>query len=86
MSVEVQHGIAGRSRDDDGQVVTCLCGKEMFFRDCWSCDGEGGHDGEWLKEHNAPLWFDDDDWEPCDICQGERGWWTCYSFWSEDDQ
>lgn len=35
--------------------------------ECWNCGGEGYRD---LYEED-PLWFDQDDIEECEICQGK---------------
>jgi hypothetical protein len=43
------------------------CGHECFSRSCWSCGGEGGHDGY----EEDPLWYDPGDIIPCDACRGE---------------
>ncbi len=41
--------------------------------ECDDCGGEGGRDGEELMQED-PLWYDIDDWEPCQTCHGKGGW------------
>lgn len=36
----------------------------------------GGRDGDDLMEED-PLWYDEDDWEDCDICRGAGGYREC---------
>lgn len=43
--------------------------------DCWSCGGEGGHDGY----EEDPLWYDEGDVIPCDICHGKGGFLLCWA-------
>jgi hypothetical protein len=48
----------------------------MTWEDCWSCGGEGGRDGDELMSED-PLWYSPDDYEVCDVCEGEGGFWIC---------
>lgn len=51
----------------------CCC--EMIWHECENCGGEGvsGHDcGE-----DACCCLYPEDNMPCDICDGEGGWWEC---------
>lgn len=45
------------------------CGHQCFCRTCGDCGGEGGHDGY----EQDPLWYDQGDMIPCDMCHG-FGW------------
>lgn len=50
-----------------------------------------GDETDWVRCHNAfcddgctrphewddPLWYDPDDVEKCDVCNGAGGWWRC---------
>ncbi len=44
---------------------------------CEQCDDGYTADGE-LHEQD-PLWYDEDDTEPCDSCHGAGGWFVCIS-------
>lgn len=61
---------------DDYEPFCEICGSSMFYEDCWHCGGAGGKDGDELMQED-PLWYDEDDWEDCDICDGKGGWWIC---------
>lgn len=43
--------------------------------DCWSCGGDGFHE---LCDDD-PMYYDEDDVETCDICDGKGGWTACIS-------
>lgn len=61
-------------------IETEICKKcgccEMEWVECWNCGGEGGRDGEELMMED-PLWYSEDDFEECDICNGKGGWNVC---------
>lgn len=64
--------------DYDELEATCeICSQEMDWVSCWNCGGEGGFDGEYLM-NSDPLWYDMDDWEDCDVCEGHGGRWMCF--------
>lgn len=54
------------------------CGAEMDRIECDACGGEGGRDGDQLMEED-PLWYDGVEWEDCEDCHGEGGYWLCLS-------
>lgn len=63
--------------EDDAAYPTCeVCGSLLEHEDCWQCGGKGGRDGEDLMDED-PFWYDEDDWEECDICEGKGGYWVC---------
>lgn len=68
--------INDRDDDDSEQVPRCShCGGDMEWVECEECD-----DGETplgLLHDLDPLWYDEDDTEPCETCEGEGGWWRC---------
>lgn len=47
----------------------------MDWSDCANCGGEGETE---LYELD-PLWYDEDDVEDCDWCQGSGGYWACFT-------
>ena len=51
----------------------CKCCSQDWI-ECWDCGGEGYHDDMWESD---PLWYDQDDIETCDICDGKGGWKGC---------
>lgn len=53
---------------------TCtVCGAPMEWQDCWNgCD-----DGYFDLYDEDPLWYDEDDVQACDICDGKGGYWVC---------
>ena len=57
-----------------GEFPVCsVCGIPMEWQDCWNgCD-----DGLFSPYDEDPLWYDEDDTEVCDICEGKGGWWVC---------
>lgn len=63
---------------DEREQYCSVCGAYMEWVDCWNCDGKGGRDGDDLMEED-PLWYDEDDWEDCDVCRGRGGYWECAS-------
>lgn len=56
------------------QEPTCeICSQPMEWEDCWNgCD-----DGYLSLYDEDPLFYDEDDQEVCDICDGKGGWWVC---------
>ena len=50
-----------------------ICGGSMFWEDCWQCGGQGYRE---LYDED-PLWYDEDDTEECDICDGKGGYYIC---------
>jgi hypothetical protein len=58
----------------DDQLMICpVCGTCMEWEDCWNgCD-----DGYFDMYEEDPLWYDEDDVEVCDICEGRGGYWVC---------
>jgi len=41
-----------------------------LWEECWSCGGTGYRE----LYDDDPLWYDPDDIEKCDVCDGEGGW------------
>lgn len=60
---------------DAGEPECEKCGVQMEWEGCWSCSGDGEHS---LHEED-PLFYDEDDSEKCDVCDGDGGWWWCPS-------
>lgn len=60
---------------DDDTCPKCGC-CSMVWHECENCGGEGGRDGDELMEED-PLWYSQDDYEQCDICDGKGGWYVC---------
>ena len=61
--------------DDDWEYADCpVCeSSDAKYCTCWSCGGEGG----WCPYESDPLWYDPNDFEVCDICHGNGGYWVC---------
>ena len=63
--------------DPDGEYEICpICGAEKSeWEDCWQIGCEDG----WITDlyEQDPLWYDEDDVEMCDVCNGKGGWWVC---------
>ena len=57
------------------QYETCSkCGHEMwYYVSCPHCGGEGGH----YPAEIDPIGYDEDEFFPCDVCDGLGGWHTC---------
>lgn len=53
----------------------CVCGRGVERVECWQCRGDGWSAPGELHDVD-PLWYDPDDVEPCDTCQGDGGWWV----------
>jgi hypothetical protein len=53
-----------------------VCGWELEREICAECDGEG-----WRECYeDDPLWYDEDDTEPCTWCDGRGGYWVCANY------
>ena len=50
------------------------CDRERV--ECWDCGGLGESEPGHLYELD-PFWYEPDDTETCDTCQGEGSWWVC---------
>ena len=61
-------------REWDSQCARC--GGSTEWRECESCGGEGESWPGALYEED-PLWYDEDDTRPCDVCRGRGGWQRC---------
>lgn len=62
--------------DYEGDICPkCKC-CSTFWHTCDHCGGYGGRDGDELMEED-PLWYGPDDYETCDICEGNGGWPVC---------
>lgn len=77
-----EHGVRFRESvpqlfhvDEDETCPRCRC-CTTEWEECWKCGGEGGRDGEELMSED-PLWYMPDDFETCDVCNGNGGWNTC---------
>lgn len=77
-----EHGVRFRESvpqlfhvDEDETCPRCRC-CSTEWEECWNCGGEGGRDGEELMAED-PLWYMPDDFETCDVCNGNGGWNTC---------
>lgn len=59
--------------DPQGEQTCETCGGPLEWADCWNgCD-----DGFIDRYEEDPLWYDEDDTEPCHVCRGAGGWWVC---------
>ena len=58
------------------------CGDLMEWIDCWNGCDEG-----WITDlyEQDPLWYDEDDMERCDVCNGKSGWYVCNVCHPESD-
>ena len=69
--------------EDDNQlwesedIDTPMCPRceccQMIWETCHDCGGDGYRE---LYEED-PLWYDIDDIEDCDTCNGKGGFWIC---------
>lgn len=50
-----------------------VCGSDMYYVECDQCGGDGFRE---VYEED-PLWYDEDDTETCEWCDGEGGAWFC---------
>jgi len=63
----------GCSYPQDDEMVCAICGQPLEWENCWN-----GCDDGFIDRHDEdPLWYDEDDVEECDICDGAGGWWIC---------
>jgi hypothetical protein len=62
----------------------CSCGCEMEHTRCDACEDGFTAPGE-LYEMD-PLWYDEDDSEPCHQCNGRGGWWWCPACVEREEQ
>jgi hypothetical protein len=62
-------------------TICTICGHHMDWRDCWSCGGAG----EFSLYDEDPLWYDEDDYDMCDVCQGTGGYWQCINVPHNDE-
>lgn len=61
----------------DDQITECpICGSDMDWTECEVCGG----DGELDCYDDDPMWYDEDDTEPCYQCGGSGGWHTCSNY------
>jgi DnaJ-class molecular chaperone len=64
--------------DASGDVPRCKeHGLDKDWTECEQCGGEGCTQPGELYEMD-PLWYDEDDTEPCHLCNGRGGWWSCW--------
>lgn len=61
----------------------CACGSGMDFADCWNGCDDGWIPGDRLAEED-PLWYDESDTRRCSICEGDGGWWVCFTVRRDD--
>jgi hypothetical protein len=54
------------------------CGSSVTRVSCEECGGEGSTAPGELYEQD-PLWYDEDDADPCSVCGGTGGWTVCLS-------
>ncbi len=63
------HGVPGLSVRD-AAVNEINNDEDGYWYCCWQCGGEG-----WISRYEEdPLYYDEDDEYPCDICKGKGGW------------
>ncbi len=48
-----------------------VCGKPMNWEECLECDGTG------VGAENGPDAYDPGDFDTCQVCHGERGYFVC---------
>ena len=53
----------------------CQC-CSLVHEQCTYCGGEGGIHGDELVMED-PLWYTENDFRPCDVCNGEGGFIVC---------
>lgn len=71
----------GNDYPRDGRDWECQCarcGSSLYWDLCEVCMGDGITDHGQLYEED-PLWYDQDDYEPCHQCGGEASWPICLS-------
>ena len=57
---------------DPGECPACN-GMALWF----DCDVPQCEDGFVSLYDEDPLWYDEDEIERCDRCEGRGGWWVC---------
>jgi hypothetical protein len=73
--------LVGPDHPHDGRDWECQCarcGSTLEWESCEACGGEGITGPGELYEQD-PLWYDEDDYEPCHQCNGEASWPICVS-------
>jgi hypothetical protein len=73
--------LVGHDHPQDGRNWDCQCarcGSTLEWEGCGACDGEGITGPGELYEQD-PLWYDEDDYEPCHQCDGEASYPICVS-------
>jgi len=66
-------------RDDREHDPCCpSCGGEAEWIECEECDD--GLTPLGLLYDSDPLWYDEDDQEPCTTCNGTGGWYRCVNY------
>lgn len=71
----------GDNPPNDGREWDCQCarcGSSIEWEQCGACGGEGITAPGELYEQD-PLWYDQDDYEPCHQCNGDASWGICLS-------
>lgn len=63
---------------NDWDAACARCGSTAEWIHCERCDGMGVTEPGELYEED-PLWYDEDDQEPCHQCGGEARWLVCSS-------
>lgn len=59
-----------------------ICGSDMMWERCWDCGGDG-----YIEVYESdPMWYDEDDVERCDTCEGQGGWHMCLNYKSHPDE
>jgi hypothetical protein len=60
-------------QDYDPAECCKICGVELVWEDCW----KGCDDGVWWLYEEDPMWYDEDDAQDCDGCDGKGGYLIC---------
>jgi len=71
--------VAGEDLDRMQICKRCGC-CSLYWEGCYNCGGEGFRE---LYEDD-PLWYDEDDLETCDVCNGKGGFWLCIGHCDEN--
>lgn len=53
------------------------CGRATDWLNCWNGCEAGIFDYDNHLQYEDPLWYDEDDFEVCDVCRGRGGWRRC---------
>lgn len=77
--------IASRPPNDgrNWDVQCARCGSSLAFEECDYCGGDGETQPGELYEQD-PLWYDEDDTDPCSLCCGAGTFAHCLSDDSSD--